>query len=254
MKYLLTFLAVLFFVPLNAQNIGFGRYSSAFLFDNYSFTPEDLMNPAASLQINALLKAKYAEIQNEQAERALKAANADKVKNFLIHYDSKVEAAAQNKSYQSKLTALKKKPMPYKKLEVTAYGTIPQAEEFVKHLMALRNKLWDRTSRLKLVYPNADFPVRYRHIYFDEDYSSKTLRDYYRYANQCVYRSLDLDTCSYLVSSRADNMLSIAQAALEVEDMPVFYGAMDELLEILQQRVKKVSLKYIFSNAKPLGI
>ena len=91
-------------------------------------------------------------------------------------------------------------------------------------------------------------------IYADEDYSSKTLRDYYRYANQCVYRSLDLDTCSYVVSSRADNMLSIAEAAVEEVDMPVFYGARDELLKSLKQRVKKASLKYIFSNAKPLGI
>lgn len=254
MKYLLTFLAVLFFVPLNAQNAEFGRYSSAFLFDTYSFTPEDFMTPAASLRINALLKAKYAEIQNEQAESSLRQANADKVNNFLIHYDSKIKAAARNKSYQSNLAALKKKPITHKKLEVTAYGTIPQAEEFVKHLMALRNKLWDRSSRLKLVYPAADMPVRYRGIYADEDYSSKTLRDYYRYANQCVYRSLDLDTCSYLVSARADNMLSIAEAALAVEDMPVFYGAMDELLGILKQKVKKASLKYIFTNAEPLGI
>ena len=254
MKYFLTLLAVLFLLPLNAQPVDFGRYSSAFLFDNYSFNSEDLMNPGVSLRLSALLKAKYAEIQNEQAGRTLKSPNAGRVKNFLIHYDSKIEAAAGNKAYQSKLTALKKKPMPYKKLEVTSYNTIPQSEDFVKHLMVLRNKLWDRASRLKLVYPTADLPIRYRGIYADEDYSSKTLRDYYRYANQCVYRSLDLDTCSYVVSSRADNMLSIAEAALEVEDMPVFYGAMDELLKILKQRVKKASLKYIFSNAKPLGI
>lgn len=254
MKYLLTFLAVLFFVPLNAQNIELGRYSSAFLFDTYAFGSEDFMNPAASLRMNALLKAKYTEIRNEQDERSLRQVNIDKVKNFLIHYDSKIKAAARNKSYQSNLSALKKKPMKYKKLEVTSYGTIPQADEFVKHLMVLRNKFWDRSSKLKLVYPTADMPVRYKGIYTDEDYSSKTLRDYYRYANQCVYRSLDLDTCSYLVSARADNMLSIAEAALEVEDMPVFYGAMDELLGILKQKVKKASLKYIFTNAEPLGI
>lgn len=253
MKYFLIFLMVLTVIPLNAQNIKFGRYASPYLFDTYDFSVEDFMNPAQSFRLNSLLHAKYVESEKAQSFPE-NAPGADKVRSFLQDYDAKIKAAGKNKSYQSDLSALKKKPTPYKRLEVTSYGTVPQADAFVKHLMNLRNKFWDRTAKLKLVPPSSAYPEKYRSIFSDENASGKILREYYRYANQCVYRSLNLEICSYVVSSRADNMLSIAEASLKVEDMPVFYGAMAELSEILYKHIRKDSIKYIFSNSKDLGI
>ena len=254
MRYILAVLMTSFLLPLNAQKIWRGGHISHFMFDSDIVLLEDFGNPADAARFNAYLNAMYIEKEREYAVSAVNEANVDKVNEFLRRYDAKIKAAAVNKNYQAKLLSLKKKPMPHKSLTVTSYDTLPQAEDFVKHLMALRNKFWDRSGKLKLLRPNDSYPARYKGIFYDEDSSAKILREYYRYANQCVYRSLDLNTCAYLVSSRADNMLSIAEASLEVEDMPVFYAAMDELLKILHKHVKKASIKYIFVNDAPLGI
>lgn len=255
MKYCISFaILCLLFSPLSAQNNKvdpMGKFS----FSGGEFQIEDFSSSEKGVELLKILETKFLDSQYQSQNRDMTPESASRVAVFLKRYDAKVKAAAENSEYQRKLAKLKKAPMKYNKLELdSGYGTSTQVEEFHKHLVVLRNKYSERSKSLRLIVPNDAFPEKYQSIYYDEYHSEMLLREYYRYSSQCLYNTLDLNTCSYIASARADNMLNIAQASLEVEDMPVFYAAMDELSTILSETVKKNTLRFLFGNAVKLGI
>ncbi len=254
MKYYITAVVLcLLAMPVKAQsrtdlNVGFSFDSGVIPVENFSVSKKG----ADFLEV---LESKFIDAQQQSGKAKMSEESAKRVEAFLKRYDSKVKEAAGNSEYQSKLAKFKKTPMPHKKLVLdTGYGTSTQAEEFHKLLVKLREKFWARIRVVRLIVPNSAFPKRYQGIYYDEHHSELLLREYYRYSTQCLYNTLDTDTCSYIASARAKNMVNIATISIEVEDMPVFYAAMDELSKILSKTVKKDSLRFLFTNSADLGI
>lgn len=216
-KVLLLSIFVFFVLGLNVQ---------AFENNNKDFkqfcSEED--NSQKSNKIDQVLQKKYSEKAKTHAEEYKAAYDA-----FLKRYYGKIAEAKRDIQYQTKLNSLRCQKDSF---VVVGEDRTKETGNFVKvlkefsDLNSKRSVLNFRVSKLA-PKPCQDIIASEGELIF--------LMSSYRYnVNLCIEGKSDKYTCSAILSPRAEKLLNIAKLAVEVEDMPVVFGAALELYEILK--------------------
>ncbi len=170
---------------------------------------------------------------------------------FISQYHAKIKAADLDRGYQAKLSSLKKKPIPYRSLGSNKRDI---CEKFIEHFLILQDKFTARVYKYHLPKPDSKYSDYYNSVLSDERYANLILSRYYQHINSCMYDLIDTNTCSEIVSPFAENVIDIAIASLDMEDMPVFYGAIEELYYLFKDKLESPTITYIFTNAEDLGL
>ena len=65
---------------------------------------------------------------------------------------------------------------------------------------------------------------------------------------------LDRNACSKIVTPYTENLVNIASAASDMEDMPVFYGALDAIYDTFKNDLEPTTLTYVFHNSEKIEL